>query len=950
MTNESQVLLEQPLLRTKISIPQISPEFVHRTRLTERVNRGVMGPLTLLSAPAGTGKTNLLSEWARQTDLPVAWLTLSPEDNDTNRFFRYVIGALQTVAPGLGEDALDVARSTTGSGIEISLTLLINAIVSYHDQIVLVLDDFQTLENSVLLKSINFLLKNQPSNFHLIIASRNEPGLDMAFLFAKGRIVELDAKDLRFTYEEVTLFFTQAMELELPDETIRALEERTDGWITALQMAALSLRHQSNPNTLLDNLQGEAHYLVDFLAEEVLDQLPEDIREFLLKSSILDVLSSSLCEAVVKPDAQPGYGTVMLNRLEHAHLFITALDEKHEWFSYLHLFADFLKHIHTEINPAEIPELQKRAALWYEKNGNLELAFKYASASGDVEWTANLIERNMQTIITTGEFSAFTHWINKLPYEIIHKHPRLGLVYAWGCITSFEFEKTKFWIEDIATTLDLIEKAASIQLSTNDQETIKGYEKTGLWNIRGGLAICQSTLALFSGDADQAANFSKQASSYLGEDTPFILSLIELENSLYFVLSGDTQKAINSLRETIRISRRSNNLMVMIIATCQLADMQMLQGQLSQAWATLLKAQYLAVDPNGNRLPLADLADGGLGEILLEHNCLEEANVYLERGIEINNPLHWISNMDGMISLARLRQAQGDFDKAKSLIDDASVIAMHTESSQWDDTIVNAIAVSLALRRENLTEAINIWKKGGFPDYLSTIKLENYPYHIYEFLLLTQIRLLIAIGRNQGNETYLRKSLDLLDSIQYEAEQFKRITSLIEILVLQALTHYALGKNERAVKTFLHALELGEPEGYRRIFLDCGKPIAELLSLCLSSPQKKENILPSEEYICSLLAAFSGSPDEILPSISTVEKTDRSVRLQKDEEFSVYLSERELEVLKLIAEGKSNQEISAQLYLALNTVKRHAYNIYSKLEVKKRTQAVSRARRLGLIP
>jgi LuxR family maltose regulon positive regulatory protein len=948
MNNEPPVLLEQPLLRTKISVPQMPLEFVHRARLTERVNRGVMGPLTLLSAPAGTGKTNLLIEWTRQTNLPVAWLTLSPEDNDISRFFRYFIGALQTVAPDLGEDALDVARSTTGSGIEISLTLLINAVVSYHDQIVLVLDDFQTLENSIILQSINFFLKNQPPNFHLIVASRAEPALDMAFLYAKSRIVEVDVNDLRFTFEEVTEFFKQAMGLELPDETIQALEERTDGWITALQMAALSLQHQSDPNTLLENLQGEAHYLVDFLAEEVLDQLPEDIREFLLKSSILDALSSSLCEAVVKPDAQPGYGTVMLNRLEHAHLFITALDEKHEWFSYHNLFADFLRHIHAEINPAEIPELQKRAALWYEKNGNLELAIKYASASGNVEWTADLIERNMQNIIMAGEFVSLTHWINKIPYETVHKHPRLSLIFAWGCIGLFQFEKARFWIEDITATLDQIEKNASTAFSDDDQETIKVYETTGLEYIRGGLAICQSTLALFSGDADQAADFSRQAAGYLGEDTPFIKSLLGLEKSLYFVLSGDTQKAINSLRETIKISQRSNNLLVMIIATCQLADMQALQGQLSLAWATLQKVQYLAVDPNGRQLPLADLADGGLGEILLERNLLDEANAYLERGIEANDPLHWISNLDVMISLARLRQAQGDFDKAITLIENASAIALNTESSQWDDTIVNVIAVSLALRRENLSEAISIWKKSGFPNYFTAIKLENYPYHIYEFLLLTQARLLIAIGKSHGNDEYLHKSLDFLDSIQFEAEQFKRVTSLLEILVQQAVAQDALGNKEKAVNALRRALELGEPEGYRRIFLDGGEPVKDLLPLCLPDPNKPENIFPSREYISSLIASFPGSSDQS-SSPSIFDKTKRSVKQREDANLTACLSERELEVLRLIAEGKSNQEISAQLFLALNTVKRHAYNIYIKLEVKKRTQAVSKARQLGLI-
>ena len=941
--------LELPLLRTKISIPQLPTEFVNRPRLTERINRGVKGPLTLLSAPAGFGKTNLLIEWAEATDLPVAWLTIDRDDNDLSRFFRYLIGALQTVEPRLGDEALDFIQSTKGGGLEVGLTLLINEIDAFHKDVVLVLDEFQALEEPAILHGVGFLLMHLPHNLHLVIASRTEPWLDLAFLRAKGRVVELGAGDLRFTGEEVALFFQQAIGMQLPPETAQALEERTEGWITALQMAAISLRHQYDPAAILANLEGDAHYLVDFLAEEVLDRQPEDIRQFLLRSSILDTLIGSLCEAVVKPEAQPGYGTVMLNRLEHTNLFITALDEKHEWFRYHHLFADFLRHIQAEINPTEIPLLQKRAALWFEQNANLDEAFQYALASGDVVWTANLIERNIQTMIETGEIFSLTRWIGKLPDKIIHQCPRLSLAYAWGAIAAYQLDRARYWIDDVQRSLDQFENQTEATPTIDEPETVKGFENTGLWNIRGGLAVCQSTLAILSGDLEQAAQFSRQATNYLQEESPFVRSLLALDDSLYFVLSGDTQKAIESSRDTVRIARRANNLLVMIIAICQLAEMQALQGQLSRAWATLQKAQYVAVGPEGKPLPLAGLVDIGFGEILLERDSREEADEYLERGCRVTQSLWSISSLDGMVSLARLRQAQGDISGSQAIIAEAARMALSTESSQWDDNIISAVAVRLALQREDLAAAEQWWKKGGFPDLTGRIALESYPYHVFEYLLITQARFLLVKGEDTGNAHDLLRASELLETLLLGAERFQRATSRIEILILQAMAQFALG-DDRANKTLLLALALGEPEGYRRVYLDEGRRLLELLLQCRSAQLESGKYLPSLAFIDGLLEAIQCADGARQVAQWPVEQRATPAITKMDDGLPISLSAREMEVLALIAEGKSNQEISAELYLALNTVKRHAYNIYAKLEVKKRTQAVSKARQLGLIP
>jgi LuxR family maltose regulon positive regulatory protein len=929
-------MFDQPLLHTRISPPQIPSKFVHRPRLTGRLHQGVQGSLTLLAAPAGFGKTHLLIEWTKETRLPIAWLTVDSDDNDLSRFFRYLIGALQTVHAGLGEETLEFIQFTGGHKLEVGLTLLINELSALPKETVLVIDDFHVLEDPAVLQGFGFLLKYLPSNLHLVIASRSEPELDLAFLRAKGRVLEVGADELRFTGEEVVQYFQQAAGLELPLEMAQALEERTDGWITSLQMAAISLKEQADPATLLADLQDKTRYLSDFLAEEVLDRQPGEIRQFLLRSSILETLSGPLCEAVVKPDAQPGYGAIMLNRLERANLFIMALNGKHEWFRYLPLFADFLRQVQAQINPAEVPELHKRAAMWLEGSGNLNDAFRHALASKDMAWAGDMIQRNHHKMIKTGEVSALTHWIGQLPEEIIHRRPYLILTYVWSLIATHQLDLARYWLDEVRQLLD-------------QQDTMKGFGEADLQYFRGSFAVSQCHLAMLIGDMEQAAEFSQQAIGYLREENLNLRSFLALDESLTFILSGDTQKATESLRVTARVARQANHPLVMMIALCQLADTQFLQGKISQAKATLLKAQYLSIGPEGQPLPLTGLVDIGLGEILLEHDVLDEAHDYLERGCQVIGSMWYLGSLDGKLSMARLRQAMGDIYGAGEILEEAARMALNTDSSEWDDALVSAVAVRLALQRDDLAAAEQWWKKGGFPDPNATIPLENYPYHIFEYLLLTQARFLLGRGQETGKARDLKQALDLLGTLLPEAERFQRVSSQIEILVLQARVQFALG-NERAKKHLLHALALGEPEGFRRIYLDEGWRLSDLLRQCRAAQEEFGSHLPSLAFIDSLLQTIQPGEDARPANEQPIEQSSNSAITYLEDGFPISLSAREIEVLELIAEGKSNQEISAQLYLALNTVKRHAYNIYTKLEVKKRTHAVWRARQLDLIP
>ncbi len=925
---------EQPLLQTKLTIPQMPVEFVLRPHLTARINEGVKRPLTLIAVPVGFGKTHLLVEWASQSPLSVAWLNVDNEDNNPIRFFHYLIGSIQKIFPGIGEDALDFIQSSRTGSLQMGLTVLINEIATLPQEFVLVLDDFQNIDDTTILECVCFLLKHIPGNMHLIIASRTMPMLDLTTFRAKGMVVELTLEDLRFSSNEVGQFCQQVMGLDLEPETIQELSTKTDGWVTALQLAAVSMRSHKDPNKIFATLDGDSHYLVDFLAEEVLDQQPDEIRQFLLRSSVLDTLNGELAEAVVKPNAQPGYGSVILNRLTHSHLFISALDEKHEWYRYHQLFLEFLRHIHAEVNPEEIPVLQKRAAEWFEQNADLDEAFRYAFAANDLEWTTQLLERNIQGMIQTGEIIFLIHWIGKIPPEIIRKRPILTLGYAWGAIATYQLDLAQ----------DLIDFVQKMLMSPENN-----IYKEADQSVLGGLAICQSTLALLNNDIDKATELSNQAINYLQGDNPLIRSLVALDNSLYYIFSGDTEKAIHSLRNTIRISRQTNNLMIFIIASVQQAEMQVLQGQLTQARATLQKTRYLAVGPQGQETPATSLVDIGEGTILLEKNQLDEANIYLERGCRSASSLWTISILDGLIALAELRQYQGEIPEVKRILDEVSQIALSTESSQWDDILVSGLAVRLALLRNDLTEAGKWWTKGNFPKITEEIALENYPYHIYEYLKLIQARFLLARAQNTGRQEDLYLVLEILDSLMLEARNFNRVTSQIEILVLQSMTNFALHQPQ-AKDDLLKALAMGEPEGYRRIFLNGDNLIYPILQECLTTQQSSDSFLPSQEFISSLLTAIEQDND--LKGSNNLVSTPLTapVTPPPNDTPNNELSQREIEVLRLIAQGKSNQEISSELYLALNTVKRHAYNIYNKLGVNRRTQAVSRARNLGLIP
>jgi LuxR family maltose regulon positive regulatory protein len=943
--------MELPLLSTKFSIPLINAEFISRPRLVERLNESTHGPLTVLAAPAGFGKTSLLAEWLRQSKLALAWLTLDAEDNERPRFARCLVHALQTASPGLGEEALEYFISAKNGGTELALTVLINEIAARPVELVLVLDEYHLVEEPAIHRSLNYLLTHRPHNLHLVVASRSEPALDLAFLRAKGWVVEFGPEDLRFASEEVDQFLSQTMRLSLAPATVRELEQRTEGWVAGLQLAALSLRHRTDP---LAAPAGRPHYLIEFLAEKVLNRQPEDVRHFLLRSAILEALSGPLCEAVIAPEAPPGWGKTMLERLYRAQLFLTPLDEQHTWYRYHRQVAEFLLQVALDTCPDEVPELHCRAARWFEAQGRLDDAFRHALAAGDPEWAASLMEPYGRALTGTGEAETLTRRIGQLPATVVRQRPALGLAYAWSLVQAFQLDAARLWLDDIDQAL------ADPAFDWAGKARPTGPE----------LAVCRSTLAIFSGDMQTAVALMRTILEEPPTGDPLLDSIAGLDRGLMAIMQGDTAQAIEALRAATRTARQNQYPLVQLVITCQLAEMQALQGQLTQALTTLEKARLYTQGPGGSPLPLAGIVDITTGEILRERDQLKEARLALERGIRLTHTWWSLSGLSGLVSLARVLQSQGDPAGAQAVTTEAARMALSREASPWDEVFVSAYGAWLALQRGDLPAAVQWRQKSGLLDAPNALDRERYPYHVYEYLVLTEARYRCALGQDTGEERELQGSLALLQSVLPEAERFRRVTSVIQIHVLEALALYELGEAEQAVQRLASALALGEPEGYRRIFLDEGRVMAALLARCQARKPEPGVYLPTPGYVQSLLEvaqreagimvteAPGGRPEQpgtAAPARQSAGPATTPFAMPRGqartpEGLPVSLSGREVEVLELIAAGRSNQEISAELFLALNTVKRHVYNIFTKLDVKNRTQAVTRARQLRLIP
>ncbi len=920
-----------PLLTTKLYTPPSRTNWVPRQRLIERLNEGLQRKLTLISAPAGFGKTTLVSEWHASLtghEVPLAWLSLDDDDNDPARFWAYVTAALQTLQSDIDAEALAVLHAgwPQPSPPKAFLTSLINDLAGLAADGVLVLDDYHVIESHTIHDSLVYLIEHLPPHLHIIIASRTDPPLPLARLRVRDQLVEIRAADLRFTPEEAATFLNQVMELGLTPEDLAALEARTEGWIAGLQLAAIalqvhlprarapqaspSMRGRSDVSSFVAAFTGSNRYVLDYLVEEVLRRQTEDVQTFLLQTCILDHLCGPLCDAVTgRSDSQ-----AILTMLEQANLFTTPLDEERRWYRYHHLFAEFL-HSRLEYTLRDrIPELHRRAAEWYEQNGLAGEAVPHALAAQDWEHAARLVEQVSQALLMRGEMLTLQSWLQALPGDLVRLHPRLSVLTAWMHVWNLALDAAEGCLRDA-------EQAIAAGHALNAKEHI---------SLESEIDAMRSVVYAFRGDMRRAAELARQALEHSTDDNWFLRSVIALDTSLSSAMNGDAQTANQALAEAVQFSQRAHNVMFAVISLAQLADQHIAQGRLHQAAALYQQAIQLAEEQSTPPPPVTSLAYSGLGEVLREWNQLDEATRYLNKSIELGLQWNEAMTLDGYISLARVRQAQGDAEAALAATHKVGEVVRSFEFSFLGDETFSAYQVRMWIMQGNL-EAVAQWVQACELAAHKHWSEASYPYLLHEFVQLALAHAQLALNRP-------KETLAWIEQLAPEADARGRRGIVIEMTMLKALALQAMGDMAQATTILEQALSWAEPEGYIRLFVDKGEPMELLISdfrLWIEKQPRGES-KKLIEYADKLLAAF--------PNSAAVAKSE--IRNLQSE---MALSERELEVLRMIAEGLSNQEIADRLVVAPSTVKTHINNLYNKLGVNSRAQAVTRAHALKLL-
>ncbi len=900
------------LLRTKLFKPVLRPSLIARNQLIDRLNTelrrsssGFAARLTLVSAPAGFGKTTLVAAWLDQlAGEPAAWLSLDEGDNDPARFLTYLIAALRTAIPEVGQAADALLHAPQSPAIEATLTALINDLSRRTRPVILALDDYHVINTPAIHQALDYLLKHLPPNLHLLIATRSDPPLPLSRLRSHGQLIEVRAADLRFNLDEAGRFFSQAMGLTLSPAETAMLEQRTEGWVVGLQLAALSMQGRDDYPAFIAAFTGSHRYILDYLTDEVLERRPRGSRNFLLQTSILNRLCGPLCDALTgRNDSQ-----AVLQQLEQANLFLARLDDERRWYRYHHLFAEVLRERLLDEQAEQLPELHRRAGAWLEQHGLSEEAINHAIAGGDYEQAARLVEQLSGNLLRKGASASVARWLEAMPVEVVHARPRLCLIYGWYYVMgpAINPDRAEEWVQ--------FALRAAPAGPTPDSDFI------------GEVASLRAMITSIWGDTTESIAVARQALVALPAGSPWRGMMTFCLGST-LLLAGDVIAAAPALEEALRLSREDGAYYIQLNAASFLGDIQVFQGRLDRAEETY--QQVLSWTDHGVPQKGALMARAGLANVLCERNQLDAALAHIQPAIEQLERVGgaW-STLVLNRALARVQQAQGKWPDALAALEHAQRVGQRTG--------VNIVATQAAALRARLllargeVHAAQQWaaNSGISPD-------DEIAGHagLHEEEYLTLARVLSARHEHDA-------ALALLNQLLLSAESEGKTGSVLTISVLQALVAQAQGDWDRAPAFLERALLLAEPEGYIRLFVDEGEPMHALLveyrSLILSrrsvESDNRRRRLPA--YIDRLLAAFVVPGPQTGPALPG---------------YLEPLSERELEVLLLIAGGASNQEIADRLYLAVPTVKKHVSNIFGKLNVSSRTQAVAEARALSLL-
>ncbi|QBD77090.1 hypothetical protein EPA93_14185 [Ktedonosporobacter rubrisoli] len=897
-----------PLLVAKLAAPAIThAESMPRLRLFARLDESFRYTLTLICAPAGSGKTILLRDWGKRVAMQArttAWFSLDELDNDPHRFASYLAAALNILYPGLSE-RVELVLDAKKFSLQAAGMALLNALPAEDEaHHFLILDNYQLLENPALQRFIQLWLEYLPAHLHLIILSRREPPLMLARLRAHGQLLEVRSRELSLTAEEAKRLLCQHMGLALSDEVLAALEELTEGWMAGMCLAARIMQEQPGVECDIESfVSGDQRYFFDYFDEEIYTRLPDYLQHFLLTASILDRLSAPLCAALSGREDS----SACLATLEHENAFIFPLDQRRNGYRYQRLFAEFLRHLLQQTGQAA--ELHRRASFWYEQQGHFSQAIEHALAASDFQRAALLMEQVMEIKLKEGEIVTLLDWLEKLALDVVYARPRLCFSYAVALLMNGRLEEVELWLQ-----------ATERCIGELDDEVERKH-------LRGKLAALRSILSFAALDAHQAREQAQQARIHLPYEATAWRSLAAYGQGRAYVLAGDISAALKAYEEAASLADRANNFLFCFTALDDLARFHARHGELHRAYVIYRRSRQ-SVKEKPRQTPAQGIIALGLGDLFREWNRLPEAMYHLQRGVELckRGGIMELATM-GLLSLARLRFAQGDEIATFQALQEALALARSYE-------IPHLIRFAEAYHaRMQLVygdwEASSRWEE----QYAQQEDI-GYPY-LQVMEQLTMLR--ICFAREEDG-----RALDLLRQIQLNCNAKTFLPLFIESLVLQAGLLQRQNKQKSALDIFIQALVLAQPERFVRLFADEGEIVKGFLQqIAAASRRRRQNPHISaqiQEYALHLLKACSQRT-----------RIGNTQVVKSEQALLEPLSARELEVLHLLAAGASSTEIAASLFLAVGTVKTHLHNIYGKLNVNNRLEAVAAARSARLV-
>ncbi len=892
------------LLQTKLFIPLLRPLLVPRPHLIKHLNQGLQQgcKLTLISAPAGFGKSTLVSSWLADSGVQAAWLSLDQGDNDPVRFWTYLIAAIQTIHQGIGAEAHQIVSTPQLRSIEPVAIALINDISQLDQDLILVLDDYHVIEAEQVHAGLNYFLEHQPPNLHLLLLTRVDPPISLARLRAHGRLVDIRARDLQFSSAEAAKLFNDVSGLNLKPEQVETLNRRAEGWIVGLNLAVMSLKRQPSPETGIERFTGSQKFILDYLTEEVVEALPDAQRQFLLRTSILDRFCTALCSAVTGNAASQQ----MLDEFRNGGLFLIPLDANGIWFRYHHLFAEVLCSLLERDHPDEIDGLHRQAAVWFEREGHAGEAVDHALRSGDLTWAKELVLKHGATFLYRGEVATVLRWVDALPDGMKREDPSVGLARCWALFLGGQNSAIEPQLEQASNAYERLVGEGALRSEQKDLITAQ-------------LAMMCSVLARDRGEHARSVAHAEEAARLV---SPEMLDVVGIQWNMLAAAragAGDFEGAIEAYERGIVLAHAEGNLIGAYGSTYGQAMYMLLQGRLNEAEGLCRSTIDRAVSEGHEDFPAAGSLYIAMARINLERNHLDEAGGYLNTGLRIARPGGFGDAVrTGRYLRAHLDAARGDLDAAVAIFEDTERIVKAMDepyltgelNREWAMVCLKAGDLDTAREKAHI-----LVEKSAATQHANLLLWQNW-----------------LIPRLLCAEEHYEDALKALDKSIHHTRTVNGNGELIRLLPLQALALDALGDHVSALSTLNEAVALGAPEGYIWRWLDIGPGIGPLLHKLKDDGNTSQ---ASHPYLDSLLDAYRAA-------------FGKSARPQPSELVDP-LTPRELEIMRLIGKGFSNPEIAQKLVVSVNTIKKHTSNIYGKLGVRSRTQAIARAQELNLL-